>query len=68
MSIIALLLTLVIYGLVFWILWWGLGKVGLPEPFNKVAVVVLVIASIVVLIGILTGQIAPFPFLLNSKL
>ena len=65
MGIISLLLSLVIWGIIFWVLWWGLGKIGLAEPFNKVAVVILVIASIVVLIGLLTGQIAAFPFLLK---
>jgi hypothetical protein len=65
---ISLLLSLVIWGVIFWVLWWGLGRIGLAEPFNKVAVVVLVVASIVVLIGLLTGQVAPFPFLLNTKL
>jgi hypothetical protein len=68
MSIIALLLALVIWGLIFWLLWWGLGAVGIPEPFHKVAVVVLVVAAIVVVIGLLTGSIAPFPFLINAKL
>jgi hypothetical protein len=63
MQIIALLLSLVIWGLVFWLLWWGLGKIGLAEPFNKVATVILVLASIVVVIGLLTGSVAPFPFL-----
>lgn len=63
MLLLAMLLTLVIWGLILWILWWGLGQVALPEPFNKVAVVILVLASIVIVIGILTGSIAPFPFL-----
>lgn len=65
MTLIALLLSLVIWGLVFWLLWWGLGAVGVPEPFNKVARVILVIASIIVVIGLLTGTIAPFPFLVS---
>jgi hypothetical protein len=63
MSIIALLITLIIWGLIFWLLWWALGAVGIPEPFHKVAVVILVLAAVVVVIGILTGGIAPFTFL-----
>jgi len=63
MNILTLLFTLVIWGIIFYVLWWGLGKVGLPEPFNKIATVVLVIATVIVLIGILTGGIAPFPIL-----
>jgi hypothetical protein len=63
MMLIAILLSLVIWGLLFWLLWWGLGAIGIPEPFHKVAVVILVVASIIVVIGLLTGSIAPFAFL-----
>lgn len=61
MALLALLLSLVIWGVIFYILWWALGAIALPEPFNKVAVVVLVIAAVIVVIGILTGSVAPFP-------
>ena len=47
---ITLLLSLVIWGIIFYVLWWALGLIGLPEPFNKIAVVVLVIATVYVLI------------------
>lgn len=63
MSLLTVLLTLVIWGLVFYVLWWGLSKIAIGDPWNKVATVVLVIATVVVLIGILTGSIEPFPFL-----
>lgn len=65
MTILALLLSIVIWGLVFWLLWWALGVIGLPEPFAKVATVILVIAAIIVILGLLTGQVAPFPFLIR---
>ncbi len=68
MPLIAILLSLIIWGLIFWLLWWGLGKVGIPEPFNKFATVILVVASIVVVIGLLTGSIAPFYFLSSLKI
>lgn len=58
---IALILTLVFWGLIFYVLWWGLGKIGLPEPFNKVITVVLIIGCVLVLIGILNGNLHPFP-------
>lgn len=64
--LIAILLSLVIWGLIFWLLWWGLGKLELPEPFNKAVVVVLVVASVVVVIGLLTGGIPPFAFLSST--
>ncbi len=60
MTLIGMLITLVIWGLIFWLLWWAIGAVGLPEPFNKVATVILVLAAVIVVIGILTGSVAPF--------
>lgn len=67
MSILALIVTLVIWALIFYVLWWGLAKLALPEPFNKVITVILVIATIVVLIGILNGSIAAFPITVNLR-
>lgn len=49
------LVTLVIIGLIFWLLWWGLNTINPPEPFKKVATVVLVIAVCIVLINFLLG-------------
>ncbi len=68
MSLLALLISVVIWGLIFWLLWWALNAVGLGEPFHKVGVVLLVLGSIIVVIGLLTGSIAPFPFLGNLGL
>jgi len=65
MTLISLLISVVIWGLIFWIIWWGLGKIGLPEPFAKVATVILVVAIIVVVIGLITGSST---FLLGSGL
>lgn len=66
-TLISLLLSLVIWGIIFYVLWWGLSKVTLPEPFSNIITVVLVIASIIVVIGLLTGSIAPFHFLIDLK-
>lgn len=65
MMIISLLLSIVLWGIIFYILFWGLGKIALPEPFAKVATVILVLAAVVVVIGLLTGSITPFPVLGN---
>jgi len=66
MSLLAILLSLVIWGLIFWLLWWAVETIGIPEPFHKVIVVVLVIAAVFVVIGILTGSVAPFGFLSST--
>ncbi len=60
MTLLGLLITLVIWGIIFYVLWWGLGAIALPEPFNKVATVILILAAVVVILGVLTGQVAPF--------
>jgi hypothetical protein len=54
-ALIALLIQLVIFGLIMWVLWWGLAKIGLPEPFAKIATVVLVIITVLFLVNILLG-------------
>ena len=53
MDLVSLLVTVIIWGLIFYVLWWGLGKIGLPEPFNKIAVVVLVLLCVIVLLNLL---------------
>ena len=54
-SLLSALLYLVIWGLILYVLWWGIGRIGLPEPFGKIATVVLVVVTIVVLINLLMG-------------
>ncbi len=66
MDLFSLLITIVVFGLILYILWWGLGKIGLPEPFNKVATVVLVLITVIVLIGLLTGSITMPSFRLRG--
>ena len=56
-GLLSLLVTIVIVGLIFWLIWWFLGQVGLPDPFGKVATVILALAAIIFLIGILTGSV-----------
>jgi uncharacterized membrane protein len=62
MDLLGLLVAVVVIGLVFYLLWWLLGKIALPEPFNKVAMVILCLAAVVMLISMLTGNLT-FPVL-----
>ncbi len=55
-SLLTLLVTLVIAGLIFWLIWWFLDYVGIPEPFNKVARVIIGLAALVFLIDLLMGM------------
>lgn len=49
------LLYLIIIAVVFWILWYVVQKIALPEPFNKVVQVVLILAAAIFLINWLLG-------------
>lgn len=57
MDLISLLVVIVILGLVFYLLYWLVGQIPLPEPFAVVAKVILALAVVVILLGILTGSI-----------
>ena len=61
-GLLSLLVTLVIAGLIFWLCWWFIGQVGLPEPFSKVATVIIALAAVIFLIGLLTGQVPAIKF------
>lgn len=52
---LGLLVTLVIVGLIFAVLYWGLAQLPLPEPFPLVIRVLLALAVVIFLISLLTG-------------
>ena len=56
-SIVALLITVIVLGLVFYLLYWVVGQIPLPAPFHTVAVVLLGLLAVVVLLGLLFGGI-----------
>jgi len=62
MDLLNLLVIVIVFGLVFYLLWWLIGTIGLPEPFDKVARVLVALVAVVFLIGILTGSVN-FPVL-----
>ena len=58
-ALVILLVWLIVIGLIFYVLWWGLGQAGLPEPINKVARVLLVVVLVIILIYMLLGILPP---------
>lgn len=56
-SLVNSLLLLVVVGLIFWLLWWLVGFVGLPEPFKKVVTVILAIVAVLFLINFLLSLV-----------
>lgn len=60
-SLVTIVIYLIVLGLIFWLLWWALNAIGLPEPFNKVAHVVVVLAAFITVLYLLLGILPPFP-------
>ncbi len=45
--------VLIVAGLIFWLLSWLVDYVGLPDPFRKVARIVLAVLAVLVCVGVL---------------
>lgn len=50
---VTLIVYLMVAGLVFFLLHWLIGYCGVPEPFAKVARIVLAVLAVLVIIGVL---------------
>lgn len=60
-GLVGIVIYLIIAGLILWLLFWLVNYVGLPEPFNKVAHVILAIVAVLVIIGILLSLVGGTP-------
>jgi len=58
MDLIGLLVTVIIAGLIFWVLWYIVRMLPLPEPFRTVAMVVLGLIAVVFLLSLLFGGLS----------
>jgi len=56
-SLIMAVVGLIILGLIVGLLWWLIDYVGLPEPINKIARVVIAIFVVLILINFLLSII-----------
>jgi len=52
-----LLVTVVIVGLIFAIVWWAISQIPIPEPFSWVVRAIFALAVVIVLVGLLTGGV-----------
>jgi len=52
-TLINALVQLVIWGIILYVCWWGLGKIAPQEPFMKIGTVILVLLTVLVLVNIL---------------
>jgi hypothetical protein len=58
MTLISLLVYVIVLGLVFYLLYWLIGQIPLPEPFRVVATVLLALAAVVMLLGVVFGGVS----------
>lgn len=58
---VMIIVYLIVGGLIFYLLWWLIGYCGLPEPFNKVARVILAVLAVLVVIGLLLSFVGGTP-------
>lgn len=54
-TLLSLVVTLVIIGLIFWLVIWFVDYAGVPDPFNKVIKVIVGLAVLVYLVNVLLG-------------
>ena len=52
-GIINAVVWLVCIGLIFYLLYWLIGKIGIPEPFNKIAYALLALVAVIICIRLL---------------
>jgi uncharacterized membrane protein len=62
-GLVQVIIYLCVIGGVCWLLWWLIGYIGLPEPFNKIARAIVAIVAVLLLINMLLGFTTSGPFL-----
>lgn len=50
---VMVVIYLIVCGLIFGLLWWLIDYCAIPQPFNKVARIILAVLAVLVLINIL---------------
>jgi len=54
-GLVELVIYLAIVGGILWLLLWLISYIGLPEPFAKVAKIIIMIVGVLILINVLLG-------------
>lgn len=61
-ALVTAFIWIIIAALICWALWWFIGYVGLPEPFNKILRVLVALFALLVVINVLLA-LAGHPFI-----
>lgn len=55
-SLFHLLVMIIVVGLICWLVWWLIDYIGLPEPFNKIAHVLVAAVAVLFLISVVLSM------------
>jgi len=58
-GLIHLVIYLIVIGIIVWLLLWLVDAVPLPEPFNRVARVVIIVVGVLIVILALLNLVSP---------
>lgn len=56
-TVVRAVIYLIVGGLIFWLLNWLIDTVSIPEPFHKVAKVILIVAAVIIVIAVLLSLV-----------
>ncbi len=60
-GLLHLVVWIVIVGLIFWCIWWFIGYVAPPEPFNKILRVIVGLVALLIVVSVLLSMLGtPF--------
>lgn len=54
-TLVGVVINIIVVGLILWLLFWLISYVGLPQPFDKVARVILAVIAVLFLVNMLLG-------------
>lgn len=52
-AVISAIIWIVVAALIYFVVMWGIEKVGIPEPFHKIAIALVVLMVVVLLVNAL---------------
>lgn len=62
-NVISAVLWTIGLGLICWLLWWLVDFTKIPDPFNRVAKVIVAVAAVVMLINLIMSVFGGEPFI-----
>jgi hypothetical protein len=49
-ALVDLLITILVFGVIFWLIDWAIKAIPVPDPFGKIARVILIVAAVIFLV------------------